>query len=52
MDFMDLKPLKKKAQGRPPYERHILLCAGMREEEGGTCCARAEGLVTLCTLTI
>ncbi len=43
---MELKPLKKKAQDRPPYERHILLCAGMREVAGGTCCARAEGLAT------
>ena len=32
---MDLKPLKKKAQNRPPYERHVLLCAGTRGEGGG-----------------
>ena len=44
---MDLKPLKKKAQGRALYERHVLVCAGMRQVEGGTCCARADGLTTL-----
>lgn len=44
---MDLKPLRKKSHDRPAYERHVLLCAGMRDEAGGTCCARAEGLTTL-----
>ena len=44
---MDLKPLKKKAEGRPPYERHVLLCAGLRDlVDQGTCCTRAEGLAT------
>ncbi len=44
---MDLKPLMKKAQGRPTYARHILVCAGMRGEDAGACCARTEGAATL-----
>ena len=46
---MDLNPLRKKANDRPPYERHVLLCTGLRCD-GATCCAHSEGHATLAYL--
>lgn len=48
-ESMNIKPLQKKAlsrgisiNGQGGYERHILLCTGLRQD-GGTCCSREEG---------
>ncbi|WP_219724627.1 hypothetical protein [Fischerella thermalis] len=47
---MDIKPLQKKARsrgiavnGQGGYERHILLCTGLRQS-GDTCCPAEEVL--------
>lgn len=49
---MDLKPLRKKAKSRGiavdqhgGYQRHILVCTGLRQH-GDTCCPAAEGAKT------
>ena len=49
---MDIKPLQKKAKsrgiaidGQGGYERHILLCTGLRQN-GDTCCSDEEGAKT------
>ncbi|BAU07051.1 hypothetical protein NIES592_12510 [Fischerella major NIES-592] len=49
---MDIKPLQKKAKsrgiavnGQGGYERHILLCTGLRQS-GDTCCPAEEGAKT------
>ncbi len=44
-----MKPLRKKVNGRPRFERHVLLCTG-QQGEGVTCCARSEGQTTLAYL--